>query len=102
MRRPRARHWCVRASWRVPEHDRGRDQIEPACTIPLLLETLIADFVEPVEEHRSGECIMGLAIVHPGMNPPEEFLTLQPVENEQLRSMRPSSQRATANPFWRG
>ncbi len=48
---------------RVPEDDGGDDQIEPAGAVALILEGSVAQVALPVEEHGTGECISGLALV---------------------------------------
>ena len=68
---------------RVPQHDSCRHQVEPAGPIALLLETAVADFTQAVEEHGTGQCVAGFALVQPGMHTAAQLDALQPVEDEQ-------------------
>ncbi len=53
---------------RVPQHDGRRHQVEATGPVALLLETAVADFAQPVEEHRPGQRIAGFALVQSGMH----------------------------------
>ena len=48
---------------RVPQHDGGRHQVEAGSAVALLLETAVADFAQPVEEHGAGQRIARFALV---------------------------------------
>jgi hypothetical protein len=53
---------------RVPQHDSRRHQVEAAGPVALLLETAVADFAQPVEEHGAGQRVAGFALVQSGMH----------------------------------
>ena len=67
----------------VPQHDSRRHQVESTGPIALLLETAVADFAQPVEEHRPGQRVARFALVQPGMHATTQFDALQPVQDEQ-------------------
>ncbi len=94
--------WVARSVHRVPQHDSRRHQVEAAGPVALLLEAPIPDFPKAVEEHRPGQRVARLTFVQAGMHAAAQFNTLQPVGMNSVRSIRPSSRRATASPFWRG
>jgi hypothetical protein len=50
---------------RVPQHDGCRDQVEATGPVALLLETAVADFAQPVEEHGAGQRMACFALVQP-------------------------------------
>lgn len=47
----------------VPQDDRRHHQVEAARTVALVLETAVADFTEPVQEHGAGQCVLGFTLV---------------------------------------
>jgi hypothetical protein len=49
----------------------------------LVLEAAVAHFAQPIEEHRSGQGILGLAPVQPDLDPAAQFSALQPFERKQ-------------------
>ena len=73
---------------RVPQDDRGDEQIEAGGAVLLVLVGAIADFAEPMNEDRPGQAVAGLALVEflPGRAP--QFGILDPVESEQ-RALQP-------------
>ena len=68
---------------RVPQHDGGRYEVQPAGSIALLLEAAVADLTKAPKEHRARQRIARLAFVQASMYAPPELNTLQPVEDEQ-------------------
>lgn len=86
---------------RVPPHDSRRHQIEAAGPIALLLKAAVADFAQPVEEHGAGQCIARFALVQSSLDAAAQLDALQATSMNNVRSMRPSSRRATARPFSR-
>src|SRR5450755_841395 len=68
---------------RVPEDDGGRDQVQPAGSISLLLEAAVTDLAEAIEEHRPGQCVTGVALVQSRVHTPTQLDALQPVEDEE-------------------
>jgi len=45
----------------IPQGDRRNDQVESAGTVSLIFERAIADFAESIEEHGTGERVLGLS-----------------------------------------
>ena len=43
----------------------------------------VADFAEPVQEHGTGQCVLGLALVQADLHPATQLDVLHPVEREQ-------------------
>ena len=74
---------CALQVDRVPQHDSRRHQVEATGPVTLLLETAVADFAQPVEEHGTGERVAGFALVQPGMDAAAQLDALQPVQDEQ-------------------
>ncbi len=68
---------------RVSQHDGRHHQVEATGPVALLLETAVADFAQPVEEHDAGQRIARFALVQPGMHAAAQFDALQPVQDEQ-------------------
>ncbi len=87
---------------RVPEHDGCCDQGEAAGAIALLLETAVPYFSEPAEEDCSGQGIARFAFIEADLNPTAQLDALSQDRMNKVRSMRPSSRKATARPFCRG
>jgi len=48
---------------RVPQHDDRHNQVEATGPVALLLETAVADFAQPVEEHGAGQSVARLSLV---------------------------------------
>ena len=67
----------------VPQNDSGGHQIESAGSITLLLESAVADFAKPVEEHGPGQRVPRLTLVQPGMDSTTQLDILQPVQDKQ-------------------
>lgn len=63
----------------VPQNYCCNHQIEPTSTIALVLEAAVAHFAQPIEEHRSGQGILGLAsavwvsVLHAAQQPFRSF-----------------------------
>ena len=71
--------------------------VEAAGPVALLLEAAVTDFAQAVEEHGASQRVARLAFVQPGMHAATQLDALQPVRMNSVRSMRPSSRRATAS-----
>ena len=77
---------CVRRPFQIdgiPQHDGCCHQVEAAGPVALLFKAAVADFAQPVEEHRPGQRVARLALVESGLHTAAQLHTLQPVEDEQ-------------------
>jgi len=63
----------------VPQHDGCCHQIEAAGPVALLLKAAVADFAQPVEEHRPGKRVACLTLIESSLHTAAQFHTLQPV-----------------------
>ena len=68
---------------RITKNDGGHDQIQPARAVTLILIGAVADFTEPVEEHRSAKRILLLTLVEPDVAATTQLGILQPLQREQ-------------------
>jgi hypothetical protein len=62
---------------RVPEHDRGDDEIQPTRTMSLVLISPIAEFAKAVEEHGPRQGVSGLPLVQADVDPSSKVHVLQ-------------------------
>jgi len=67
----------------VPEDDRGDDEIQAGGAVLLVLVGSVADFAEPVDEHRPCQAVAGLALVELLAGLAAQFRVFQPVEGEE-------------------
>ncbi len=68
---------------RIPEHDRGDDEIQPAGSEALVVEGTVLDQTRAVEAHRAAQRVLGLTLVQTDRHAATELGALQPVQHEQ-------------------
>lgn len=68
---------------RVPKNDCGDDEIKSAGSIALVLKRTISQFAKPMEEHRSRECVLRLALVEADLNAAPKLYVLKPFQSKK-------------------
>ena len=63
----------------VPVDDGIEQQVQPGRPVELTLEGPVSQFSEPVEEQRTGQGVLGFALVEAGRRVPAHFGVLPPL-----------------------
>jgi len=69
----------------IPKHDGGDYEVQPTRPVPLVLVGAVAEFTQPVEEHRLGQGVSGFPLVQPDVDPSPQFDTADVLEQEKGR-----------------
>src|SRR5208282_6656318 len=68
---------------RVPEHDGGDHEVQPTGAMALVLVRAVAQFAQPVEEHRPCQGVSRLALIESNVDAAPQFDAADVLEQEQ-------------------